>query len=103
MNALRDCATSLAPCTPFVCGTPLRTRSEAFVQASTTRPAFRRRSGSRPTTTTSTARPVAANAAHSPACCLPHVRTALAVASSVCTKTNVARSAPSASGSLWAN
>ena len=28
MNALRNCATSLAPCTPFVRGTPLRTRSE---------------------------------------------------------------------------
>ena len=28
MNALRDCTTSLAPCTLFVCGTPLRTRSE---------------------------------------------------------------------------
>ena len=42
------------------------------------RPASRSRSGSRPTTNTSTARPPSASAAHSAACCPPHVRTALA-------------------------
>ena len=43
---------------------------------SSTRPAASSRSGSRPTTTTSTARPAAARASHSAACCEPHVRTA---------------------------
>ena len=70
----------------------------ALVKASSTGWAAASRSGSRPTTTTSTARP----AARSAACVSPHVRTPLGATSSAWTKTNVARSAPRASGSLWA-
>ena len=63
------------------------------VQPASTGLAAAKRSRSRPTITTSTARPAARSAAHRPACASPHVRTPLGVTSFAWTNTNVARSA----------